>query len=209
MTIKQTCKLCRREGKKLFLKGERCFTTKCALSRRNYVPGVQGPKKGPVRKMSVYGRQLREKQSAKRIYNISEKQLVNYFKKATKQTGNTEDNLYRLLEMRLDNAVFRLGFAKTRRQARQLVNHGHFLVNEKKADIPSYALKLKDSITIRPKSKEMALFKNLSERLKNHEVPAWLNLELKEKSGKIVDMPSYEKATKDFDMNQIIEFYSR
>ena len=209
MTKKQTCKLCRREAKKLFLKGERCYTTKCALVRRSYVPGMQGPKGGPGRKMSVFGRQLREKQSSKRIYNIREKQLINYFKKASAQKGNTEENLYRLLELRFDNIIYRLGFAKSRRQARQIVNHGHFLINDKKVDIPSYSAKVNDVIGVKAKSKEMNLFKNLAERLKGHEMPAWLYLDLKEISGKVVDLPDYEKAAKEFDMKQIIEFYSR
>jgi len=210
MARKQTCKLCRREGKKLFLKSERCYTTKCALVRRSYAPGMQGPKQqGPGRKMSVYGRQLREKQTAKRSYNVREKQFVNYFKKASRQKGNTEENLFQLLELRLDNVIYRLGFASSRRQARQLVSHGHFLINNKKVNIPSYQLKVKDEITVRPKSKEMPLFKNLQEKLKSHEFVDWLYLDLKELAGKVVDLPNYEKAAKEFDMKQIIEFYSR
>jgi len=209
MVVKQTCKLCRREGKKLFLKGERCYTTKCALVKRNYAPGDHGPKQGVSRRMSVFGRQLREKQSAKRIYNIKEKNLVKYFKKASAQAGNTEDNLYRLLETRLDNVVFRLGFAKSRRQARQYVSHGHIQVNDKKVDISSYTVRVNDMITIKPKSKEMSIFKNLSEKLKGQEVPDWLFLDAKQLSGKVVDLPNIEKAATEFDIKQIIEFYSR
>ncbi len=209
MAVRQTCKLCRREGKKLFLKGERCNTTKCALIKRNYAPGAHGPKQGISRRMSVFGRQLREKQSAKRIYNIKEKNLVRYFKKASAKVGNTEDNLYRLLETRLDNVVFRLGFAKSRRQARQYVSHGHMQINDKKVDIPSYAVRINDEITIKPKSKEMVIFKNLAEKLKDQEVPDWLFLDPKQLSGKVVGLPQLGKAALEFDMKQIIEFYSR
>lgn len=209
MAKKDTCKLCRREGKKLFLKGDRCYTTKCAIVRRNYAPGDQGPKKGPMRKMSVFGRQLREKQIAKRIYNIREKQLVNYFDRASRKKGNTEDRLFQLLEMRLDNVVHRLGFAKSMRQARQLVNHGHFFVNGKKVDIPSYQVQEGNEISVRPKSGEMPVFKNLAERLKGHETPAWLHLDLKNLTGKVVGLPEYGKSAKEFNIKQIIEFYSR
>ncbi|MFZ5365335.1 MAG: 30S ribosomal protein S4 [Patescibacteria group bacterium] len=203
------CKLCRREGKKLFLKGERCYTTKCAIVKRNYAPGMHGLKQGPAKKVSAYGRQLREKQSAKRSYNIKEKQLVNYFKKATRKKGNTEETLYQLLELRLDNVIFRLGLAKSRAQARQIISHGHVQVNSKKVNIPSFHLKPGDQISLREKSLKTPLFVNLSEGVKTGELVSWLHLDPKTLVAKVVDVPNYEKSVKEFEMKQIIEFYSR
>jgi small subunit ribosomal protein S4 len=201
------CKICRREGKKLFLKGERCFTSKCALVKRNFPPGMHGVK-GRGR-LTSYGIQLREKQQAKQIYGISERQLRNYFKKATQKKGDTSEFLLQLLESRLDNVVYRLGFAKSRKIARQLVNHGHFLVNNKKVTIPSYQAKPNDIITLREKSLKSAFFADLPKILEKVEVPNWLFLDVKKMEGKVLNKPDKNTIVVPFDINKIIEFYSR
>src|SRR5713226_2395451 len=145
------CRLCRRDGMKLFLKGERCYTSKCAIERRKYAPGQHGQKQ---RKLEEYGIQLREKQKLKRIYRLMERQFRNYFDEAVRRRGVTGETLLQLLESRLDNAVYRLGYGLSRRQARQLVNHGHFVVNGKPVDIPSYQLRVGDSVAVAPRSRE-------------------------------------------------------
>ncbi len=174
-----TCRLCRREGLKLFLKGDRCYTDKCAFARRGYAPGQHGQTR---KKVSNYGLQLREKQKAKRIYGILERQFRGYYKEADRRRGITGENLLRLLEMRLDNVVYRLGYGNSRTEARQLVTHGHFLVNGKKVDIASYQVKVNDVITVCDKSKATEKFKTFAENPRT--LPAWLsgNIEsLKEK----------------------------
>lgn len=208
--ISPKCKLCRREGTKLFLKGERCFGSKCAATRRNYVPGMHGPKigKGGTR-LSGYGAQLREKQKAKRTYRILERQFFKYFEAASKKKGNTTSFLFAQLEMRLDNVIYRAGFVSSRDLARQLVNHGHFQVNGKRMDIPSYQVKIKDKITIRPLSAKITAFQNLSETLVNKEVAEWLLVDPKELSVTVIGLPELEKAKPNFDLRAIIEFYSR
>jgi len=203
------CKLCRREGKKLFLKGDRCNTSKCAIVKRNYLPGQHGHKQGPTRKMSVYGRQLREKQTARRLYNIKENQFSLYFKKATRKKGNSEEHFFTMLESRFDNVIFRLGLATSRNQARQMIGHGHFLINGKKVNIPSYQLKVNDAIDVKKKSLETPLFKNAAERLKTQESPEWLYFDLKTMSAKVLAAPDFKKSVTDFDMKQIVEYYSR
>ncbi len=157
------CRLCRREGLKLYLKGDRCYTDKCAIDRRNYAPGQHGKSR---RKLSNYGIQLREKQKVRRYYGISEKQMRKYFEMADKMKGITGENLLKILEMRLDNAVYRLGLASTRAEARQLVTHGHFTVNGKKVDIPSYLVSVGDVIAVKEKSRSSVKFKELIE---NHQ----------------------------------------
>lgn len=203
------CKLCRREGQKLFLKGERCNSSKCAIVKRNYVPGIHGPKQGNRTRLTGYGTQLREKQKARRTYRIMEKQFKNYFDAAIKKKGETGENLYTLLEMRFDNAVYRAGFADSRDKARQKIRHGHFQINGQKVDIPSYQLKIKDKITIKEASRKRAPFVNLSETLKNKEYPEWLTVDLKELSFTVIDKPNLEKAPPSFDLKLITEFYSR
>lgn len=201
------CKLCRREGEKLFLKGERCHTAKCAIIKKNYPPGIHGPK-GRGRQ-SDYSIQLREKQKAKRIYNLLENQFKITFEKANKQKGDAGENLLKMLETRLDNVVYRLGFAISRNQARELVNHGHFTINGKKVDIPSCQVKIGDIIAIKPSSKKNKFFNNLAERLKKVEVPSWINLDSSELSGKILHQPSKNDIEMKINTQMIVEFYSR
>lgn len=201
------CRLCRREGQKLFLKGERCHTSKCAMVKRNFPPGMHGTKGYP--RLTSYGTQLREKQKVKRIYNIMEKQFRNYFDASTKQQGNTEELLFQKLEMRLDNVVYRLKFTKSRAQARELVKHGHIRVNGKQVDIPSYQVRIGDIITIADSSKDSKAFAKVKEDVKNLEALPWLTLDAKLLEAKVVDKPSEELIKGEFDLKPIIEFYSR
>lgn len=207
------CKKCRRAGEKLFLKGSKCFSPKCLLIRRNYAPGAHGSAKHRVR-LTGYGEQLKEKQKAKRIYGLREKQFSNYVAKSSKQKGNTAEVLLRTLETRLDNVVYRLGLAKSRAMARQMVTHAHFLVNDKKVDIPSFQVKPNQVITIKPQSFEKSrLFENSFQLSAQKEVPSWLALEAnwenKKIAGKVLNLPKLEEISKEFDPKKIIEFYSR
>ena len=198
------CKLCRREGQKLFLKGERCYSSKCAIERRNYAPGQHGQAR---KKQSDYGNQLREKQKAKRFYGMQETQFRNLFEKAAKRQGKTGENLLILLETRLDNAVFRLGFAASRKEARQLVTHGHFTVNGKKADIPSMELKAGDVIAVKEKSQKSPKFKEIKEM--SITVPAWMGVNIDKLEGKIVAMPRREEIDTPIAEHLIVELYSK
>lgn len=206
--ITPQCKTCRREGKKLFLKGERCHTAKCALVKRKYPPGMHGPKGYP--RLSDYGRQLREKQHLRRSYFISEKQFRNYFEKAKKITGNTEENFLRLLEKRLDNVVFRAGFAESRKKARQVVTHGNVLVNGRRVDIPAYLVKVGDVVKLKEKK---SIVKKAGEQVlqnKNREtLPAWLNIDDKKLEIKVIKDPAPEDLPQEYEMELIIGFYSR
>lgn len=202
------CRQCRRAGEKLFLKGQRCMSPQCAMVKRNYPPGLHGPK-GSRRRATDYGTQLNEKQKAKRQYNILEKQFKIIFEKARQQAGNTGDNFLVLLEMRLDNAIYRLGFADSRAQARQLVNHGHFTVNEKKTNIPSYLLKSGDVIKIKPNKSKAKIFLALPESLKRKETPSWLNIDQKALSGKVLHKPDISLLQPNFNVQMVIEYYSR
>ena len=204
---KSKCARCRREGEKLFLKGDRCGTAKCAFTRRSYPPGVHGPK-GKVR-LTGYGTQLREKQKARRIYSILEKQFKNYFIKASKKKGDTSDFLLQLLEMQLDNVVYRLGFARSRQQARQVVGHGLILVNNKKVNIPSFQVKAGQTISVKPSMLEKPLFQNLPQILKKHETPNWLAMDIGKLEGKVLGTPKKEEVKTQFDPKLIVEFYSR
>lgn len=201
------CKQCRREGAKLFLKGDRCSTSKCAIVKRNYPPGLHGAKGN--KRLTGYGTQLREKQKAKRIYNILEKQFRNYFEKAVNQKGNTGEELLKFLELRLDNVVYLLGFAKSRNSARQVVCHGHILVNDKKVDIPSYQLKVNDVISVSEKASKNIFFKDLSKFLQKRETVKWILLDAKELKGKIIEFPKREDLKQPIDLKLIVEFYSR
>lgn len=198
------CRQCRREGMKLFLKGDRCYTDKCAFARRGYAPGQHGQNK---KKLSNYGVQLREKQKAKRIYELLEGQFSKYYEKADRMRGITGENLLKLLEMRLDNVVFRLGFGGSRREARQLVTHGHFLVNGKKVDIPSYHVSVGDVITVREKSRSSERFKVFAENPKA--LPNWLQGNLENFEGKVIAEPA--RADIDVPVNEtlIVELYSK
>ncbi|OGF24078.1 30S ribosomal protein S4 [Candidatus Falkowbacteria bacterium RIFCSPLOWO2_12_FULL_45_13] len=202
------CKLCRREGEKLMLKGERCKTAKCAIVKKNYPPGVHGPK-GRATRQSGYNLQLREKQKAKRIYNLQEKQFKLSFNRAIKQKGDAGENLLKILETRLDNVIYRLGLAASRAQARSLVAHGHFKVNDKKVDIPSYNVATGDIIKIKPASQRNRQFASLAEKLKTMEIPSWLNFEIKGYSAKVLHLPSRENFELKINAPVIVEFYSR
>ena len=196
------CRLCRREGTKLYLKSDRCYSKKCSLERKAYAPGQHGQNR---KKLSSYGIQLRSKQSVRRIYGLFEKQFRSYFKKSDRQKGVTGDNLLILLERRLDNIIFRMGFSSTRKESRQLVRHGHFCVNGHKVNIPSYIVKVGDEITLREKSKSSIKFKNLKES----NIPEWLSLDLNKLSGKINTYPTREDITIPVDEQLIIELYSK
>ena len=198
------CKLCRREGQKLFLKGERCYSSKCALERRNYAPGQHGQAR---KKMSDYGTQFREKQKAKRFYGVQETQFRNLYEKAVKKPGKAGENLMILLETRLDNVVFRLGFASSRKEARQLVTHGHFTVNGKKADIPSMELKAGDVIRVKEKSQSSPKFKEVKEM--SITVPSWMSVEVEKLEGKIVNLPTRADIDTPVAEHLIVELYSK
>lgn len=200
-------KLCRREGVNLF--GLPKITR--VLTRRNYPPGIHGAQKQTISrsKQTEYGLQLREKQKVKRTYGLLEKQFKNYFIKAGDQKGDVGYNLQRLLEMRLDNVVYRLGLAKSRAQARQLVNHAHLLVNQKKVNIPSYHVSVGDTIEVNPKNAENKFFQEIKEGQRETELPKWFSFDHKKLSGKVVSEPPEEDLAGRFDMKLIIEFYSR
>ena len=204
------CKQCRRIGEKLFLKGERCDSPKCAMVKRNYPPGFHGQK--GKRRQSDYGLQLAEKQKAKKQYNLLEKQFKLTFSKAQKQTGDAGENLLKLLETRLDNVVFRLGIATSRIQARQFVGHGHIRVNDKKVDIPSFQVKQGDVVRVKSSSKKYKYFRELLEKLtktKNATALGWLNFESKELSGKVLHQPSLKDINTNINTQMIIEHYSK
>lgn len=206
------CKRCRRMGTKLFLKGDRCNTSKCAMVKRNYAPGAHGQKAagGKGSRMTGYGLQLREKQKAKATYGILERQMQRYYDTAIGTKGDTSAILFKILESRFDNVVFRAGFTANRKLARQLVNHKHFLVNGKRVNIPSYAIKLNDKISIDKNSLQKAPFKDLSEKLKaNREMTDWLNVDGKELTVVKIGEPNILKTVPNYDIRQIIEFYSR
>jgi small subunit ribosomal protein S4 len=204
------CKLCRREGEKLFLKGERCFTPKCAFERRAYPPGDHGKFSGGRRRReSDYGKQLRMKQKARRIYGILERQFRRYFKEATKMRGLTGENLLKILESRLDNVVFRLGFGVNRAQARQMVSHGHIVVNGRKTNIPSMTLKPGDVLTVREGSKKNGLFSGLAETAEKTNVPLWLERDIKNLNGRILRMPERGEIDGNLNEQRIVEYYSR
>ena len=201
------CRFCRRENLKLYLKGDRCYSDKCAFDRRSYPPGQHGQRRSG--KVSDYGLQLREKQKVKRSYCLSEQQFKLTFEKADRKKGITGTNLLLALEQRLDNVVFRLGFSNSRPQARQLVRHGHFMVNGKKVDIPSYQLKAGDVIVIREKSRNIQVFTDALEAVVRRSMPQWLDLEKENFKGTIRNIPSREDITMPIQENQIVELYSR
>lgn len=200
------CRLCRREGMKLFIKGTRCYTEKCAFERRKYPPGQHGQNRA---KLSDYGLQLREKQKVKRIYGIMEKQFKNYFEKATKMKGVTGENLLKLLERRLDNVVYRMGFAINRRQARQLVRHGFFLVNGKKVDVPSYLLRPGDVVEVKDTAKNHELIKENLALAEQRGFPVWTEVNIEEMKGKFVRVPEREEMQLPVHEQLIVEFYSK
>lgn len=205
--IGSKCKQCRRAGEKLFLKGERCKTGKCAMVKRNYPPGFHGPKNR--RRMSSYGTQLNEKQKAKRQYNVLEKQFKLTFDRAKSKTGNLGENFLKMLESRLDNVVYRAGFASSRPQARQLVNHGLLSVNGRKTSIPSRLVKAGDEVSIKAEKKDAGIFANLKEKMKNHEAPGWMNIDTDKMTIKILHTPDMKAINPNFSVQMIVEYYSK
>ena len=204
------CKICRRLGVKLFLKGERCLSQKCPIITKPYPPGEKGKKR--TRQRSEYGKELSEKQKLKNWYNLRERQFRKYVKEVLEKRGKVEDAgalLVKKLESRLDNVVFRMGFTPSRAQARQIVNHGHFLVNEKKVNIPSYQVKKGDKISLRVNSRSKAIFQDLPTTLKKYQPPSWIKINVEKLEGEIVGEPNLEEAAPPAEISTIFEFYSR
>ena len=200
------CKLCRREGKKLYLKGERCTSGKCAIERRNQAPGQHGAAK---KKMGEYGLQTREKQTAKRYYGVLERQFKNYYDEAARKEGMTGENLLILLERRLDNTVYRMGLAESHREARQLVLHAHFTLNGKKVNIPSILVKPGDVIAVKEASRDSAKIKALAEALESKNAPKWLDVDKTNLTAKVVAFPAREDIDFEFNEQLIVELYSK
>lgn len=205
--IGPVCKLCRREGEKLFLKGTRCLSAKCSFEKRSYPPGQHGLSRRA--KLSEYGVQLREKQKVKRIYGVLERQFKNYYEKAARQKGVTGENLLKILESRLDNVVYRLGFAPSRRAARQLVLHRHIMVNGRIVNIPSYLLRPGDVVSVREKSKKLAIIHETLRRIKDENLVPWLRLNKAKLQGEFLDMPSRQDIPIEVQESLIVELYSK
>jgi len=206
---KAVCKLCRREGDKLFLKGERCFSSKCALERRAYAPGSHGRQRKFRRKQSDYAVQLREKQKARRIYGVLERQFRRYYRLALRRPGQTGQVLLQILERRLDNVVYRMGFADSRAQARQLVLHGHFDVNGRKTNIPSFLVKQGDVIVVRDRSRNLEYFKVRKEELAQKRPPSWLTTNDATLQGQVLSLPDRKDIDVSLNEQLIVEYYSR
>ncbi|MBN1935832.1 MAG: 30S ribosomal protein S4 [Anaerolineae bacterium] len=208
--IGPVCKRCRREGRKLFLKGERCYSTKCALERRGYPPGDHGRDSAYRRRRgTAFAEQLREKQKMRRIYGVLEKQFRRYFDEAIRRKGMTGTNLLIILETRLDNVVYRLGWATSRAHARQLVSHGHFDVNGRRCDIPSALLNAGDVVSVHPTSHKLDYFKSVEESVGGDAVPVWLSFDPKDMSGRVVELPSREQIDLDLNEQLVVGYYSR
>lgn len=203
------CRLCRREGQKLYLKGDRCLTPKCAFERRSYPPGMHAKKTQFRRSQSDYAMQLREKQKVKRIYGVMERQFRRYFRSALRTKGLTGATLLSVLESRLDNVVYRLGFAESRAHARQLVRHGHITVNGRKTNVPSYLVKVDDIIAVRPESRSRKYFRQLGELLGERTAPQWLSMDAAAMSGRMVAKPSRDDIDIPINEQLVVEFYSR
>ena len=198
------CRLCRREGAKLFLKGERCLTKKCAMERRPVAPGQHGQGR---KKVTEYGKQLREKQKVKRAYGLLEKQMYKYYEEAERQRGITGEIMLSLIERRLDNVVYRMGIGSSRAEARQIVNHGHITVNNKRVNIPSYSVKVGDIIAIKENKRNLEMFKSLKEV--KVVLPAWLEFNVEKLEGKVLEMPKREDIDLNIEEHLIVELYSR
>jgi small subunit ribosomal protein S4 len=208
--IDSKCKICRRAGVKLFLKGEKCLSPKCSMVKKPYPPGQKRKRRGGS--LSEYGKELREKQKLRNWYNLKERQFRKYIKEAMEARGKVEDAsavLIKLLESRLDNAVFRLGFSSSRALSRQLVSHRHFLVNDRSVNVPSYSVKKGDKIKLKPKSSKKNIFRNLSSILKKQKPPSWLELDSEKLEGKVIGEPNLEEAAPPAETSSIFEFYSR
>ena len=199
-----SCRLCRREGQKLFLKGERCYSTKCAIEKRNYAPGQHGQAR---KKISDYGLQLREKQKVKRYYGVLETQFEHYFEKADSRAGITGENLLIMLETRFDNVVFRMGLASSRKEGRQLIRHGHFTINGKKANIPSMQVKEGDVVQVKENSTNSSKFKQVKETTIT--TPDWVTVDFEKLEGKVVAMPTRENIDIPIEEHLIVELYSK
>jgi small subunit ribosomal protein S4 len=200
------CRICRREGLKLFLKGSRCYTKKCAFERRSTPPGMNTMRR---RKVSEYGLQLREKQKVRKSYSVLERQFRNYFEKAEQHKGMTGENLLRLLEMRLDNVVYRMGFARSRAEARQLVSHGHFAVNGRPTNVPSFNTTLGDRIEVRESRRNREYFKTVAETIKSAQTPEWVSVDAAKLSGTVLNEPVREQMPPEFNEQLVVEYYSR
>ncbi|RJP50709.1 MAG: 30S ribosomal protein S4 [Anaerolineaceae bacterium] len=212
-SLSPVCKLCRREGEKLYLKGERCFTPKCSFEKRSFAPGQHGrtaSRGGPnMGRSSDFARQLRAKQKARRIYGVLERQFRRYYDTAITRRGLTGLNLLQILESRLDNVVYRLGFAASRAQARVLVTHGHFIVNGRRTDVPSMLLSEGDAVAVREGSGKLTYFKELGAFAEKRNTPAWLSRDLKSMSGSVARMPERAEIDGSLDEQLIVEYYSR
>ncbi|NLN05220.1 MAG: 30S ribosomal protein S4 [Clostridiaceae bacterium] len=200
------CRLCRREGQKLFLKGEKCYTDKCPVARREYAPGQHGKAR---KKMSEYGLQLREKQKARRIYGVLEKQFLNYFEKASKQSGVTGENLLAILESRLDNVVYRMGLGTSRAEARQLVRHGHITVNGRRVNIPSYLVSVNDVVALAEQSRGSKRIEEILDVTSGRAVPKWLDFDSDKLSATVVGVPTKEDLDVEIQEHLIVELYSK
>ncbi|MCD6470934.1 30S ribosomal protein S4 [bacterium] len=198
------CKICRRVGEKLFLKGRRCYTSKCALTKRKYPPGLHGPKGYP--RLSEYGLQLREKQKIKRVYGVLEAQLKKYFRQARRKRENVAEEFLKQLEKRLDNVLYRAGFFTSRNASRQAINHSHFLVNKKKVNIPSYQVKVGEIIEVKKEEMKKKIKENIS---KEKQIPSWIHVDDKKLTVKIIKEPEKEDLPKEFDIDLVTAFYSR
>ena len=201
------CRLCRREGMKLFLKAERCYAEKCAIEKRNVPPGHHG--KGRKAKLMGYGLQLREKQKVKRIYGVLESQFRRYFESADRQRGITGETLLQLLERRLDNVAYRLGLATSRPQARQLVRHGHFFINGRRVNVPSYSVRVGDVVSVREGSRKSTSIQHAMEEVKGRGVPEWLEFDAEQMSGRIASLPTREQINLPVQEQLIVELYSK
>jgi small subunit ribosomal protein S4 len=200
------CRICRREGLKLFLKGSRCYSRKCSFERRSTPPGMNTQRR---RKVSEFGIQLREKQKVRKTYSVLEKQFRNYFEKAEQRKGMTGENLLRMLEMRLDNVVYRMGLARSRAEARQLVTHGHFTVNGRPTNIPSYGTKTGDRVEVRESRRGREYFKAAAETVKAAQIPEWVSVDAAKLAGSILAEPAREQMPMEFNEQLVVEFYSR
>ncbi len=200
------CRICRREGLKLFLKGSRCYSKKCSFERRSTPPGMNPTRR---RKVSEFGLQMREKQRVRRSYSVLERQFRNYFRDAERQRGMTGENLLRLLEMRLDNVVFRMGFASSRAQARQLVTHGHFSINGRNTKSPSYQTSLGDRIEVRDTRRSRVFFQTAPDTMRAAQVPDWVSIDPSKLSGTILAQPTREQMPMEFNEQLVVEYYSR
>jgi small subunit ribosomal protein S4 len=213
-SLSPVCKLCRREGEKLYLKGERCYTPKCAFEKRNFAPGQHGRTAGGGKGMgtgraSDFARQLRAKQKARRVYGVLERQFRRYYDTAIRRRGLTGLNLLQILESRLDNVIYRLGFASSRSQARLLVTHGHFTVNGRRTDVPSMLLSQGDEVMVREGSGKLTYFKDLGVVAEKRNAPAWLSRDVKKMSGAVARMPERAEIDGTLDEQLIVEYYSR